>query len=232
VNEHPPELVMELALRGEPLGEGDWARHLATCPDCARRLDEMRAEDAHYRATAQARALRARLGAAPPAAPPRRVRPWLPVIVPALALAAVALFWVRSTEREDPYTEKGGGLELTVQRGGRSAAWDGSPVRAGDLLQLGWSSGSKGYLAVMAREADGTVTTLFPESGDQATAIGAGAHQPLGRSLIADGRPLEILAFYDHGAFALPALRAAMDRREPLAFSGKRQVMKVPGTPP
>jgi hypothetical protein len=231
VSEHPPQLVLELALRGEPLGENEWADHLATCTDCARRLGEMRAEDERYRSTPQARMLRARLRDAPPV-PTRRPRLWLPVLVPALALAAIAIFWVHSAEREDPFAAKGGGLELTVQRGGSAAPWDGSSVRAGDLLQLGWSSGGKGYLAVLAREGDGTVTTLFPETGDKATAIGAGTHQPLGRSVVADGRSLEIFALFSDDTFALPTLRDAMSRGEPLVFSGKRQMMKIPGTPP
>jgi len=227
---HPPELILERVLRGESLA-APWPAHLEGCAECARRLAEMRQEDARYRATPQAQRLAARLREGPltPRRPGRAA--WLAVLVPSVTVALVAVLWIHSTHQESGFTAKGGGLEASVGREGRVAAWDGAPLRNGDVLQLAWSSGKAGYLAVMVREVDGRVTTVFPPQGDSAGAIEAGPHQPLGGSLRVDGRPLEVVALFADRPFALASLRAALGRGAPLEFSGRRQTLKLPGTP-
>jgi hypothetical protein len=231
VSAHPPTLVLEKILRQEPLGEsGHWAAHVADCAACAAEVDRMRLEDRAYLETAQAQDLMAKLRqpAAPsrPAVVGRLPRFFLPIALPALALAAAMLLWPK-TPVDNPFTAKGNGLELVVQRGTTTGPWDGQPLRANDSLQLSWTSAA-GELAVFACEGS-EVTQLYPETGERSQAIAASAHRPLGGSVRMDGRTVTIETFFGRAPFDLGPLRAKLQEQSEPTFAGQHRSVTLPG---
>lgn len=162
--------------------------HLASCAPCAARRRELDAD--RDRTTPALRPLR--MSASPhPASPPRRVS-FGPTLAGALALAAAAAFTLTRPPAASPPlpgvaatapTErmKGASVELvaTVERGAHQfRVISGDPVRAGDRVQLAYSTVSAAHLHVLGVDGTGTIARYFPE--------------PSGRSRVEEGREVEL----------------------------------------
>jgi hypothetical protein len=71
-----------------------------------------------------------------------------------------------------------------IQRGPKSAPWDHLRLTAGDSVQLGWSAGKGGYIAVLALEDGRVASVLYPAKSEDAVTVPPGESR-LGDSLIA-----------------------------------------------
>ncbi|MBN1607030.1 MAG: hypothetical protein JW940_10380 [Polyangiaceae bacterium] len=229
-----------LARVGEGALFSAWAAHVDQCASCAQRLAEARQMGDAYLGSSQARELRerllARLGNRPRAW--KWIRPALGGGLAAAAAASIAVM-VRSpghgTDKLEPATQaawqaKGAGVvTLTVQRGERSWAWDGSPLEPGDRFQLGWLAPRSGYLAVLGRKRDGETLVLFPEEGSESASVGGGSAVPLGRSVVAarDLDGLGLISLFSGAPFALDPWQSELRRRGVLEATREVQIGRV-----
>jgi len=229
---HPPLLVLELQLIGEPVGSAR-QEHIAGCSECAARLAGLRAEDEAYRRSPRARQLAARLSDPPP----RRVglRRWLLVfLVPsATAAAFAALVWPTfrhsaATDLRAKGTPRAVELSLIVRRGGLLEPWDGRPLHEGDWLQLVASRGQPRQLAAFAIQGT-EVTRVFPETGITSAAVPPGTDVPLGPSLRLDGHDVAVLIFTASEPFAIAPIESALRAGGEAPFSGERERIQCPG---
>jgi hypothetical protein len=150
------------------------------------------------------------------------------LLFPAAAVAGAALLWQRPAS-DGTLTAKGGGLEVTLQRGSTVGPLGAVPLQAGDLLQLSWSSPTGGYVAVFATEADGRVEQIYPR-GALAAPVPTGPHQPLGGSLKVDGKNLVLHAFFASEPFSLAGLEGPLRRGEIPSLKGLHRILELPGT--
>jgi hypothetical protein len=197
--EHPPDFVLELihADEGASRVSEAWRRHSAGCCRCTARLAELDRDSRAYQASARARSLRQLLAttmtAAAEAAAGRgapssrrfsRSPWWLGLSAAAAGIALVAALAVRTPDAGGDLHIKGRGrLGAEVRREGRTAPWDGGPLRAGDQLQPTWAGPTAGFLVVTAREGAREEIELFPDDKDGAGSVPAGAVRAVGGSL-------------------------------------------------
>jgi hypothetical protein len=178
-----------------------WQGHLDSCSRCQATLKEMKLAGAHYMRSSSAAQLREQLRAGPTPFWRRLLsRQWVMIAAPAMALAVVALaVWAPPP---DDLTPKGNAsMALMVQRAGQAArAWDGKPLQPGDAAQVLWTSPRAGFLALVARGADGKTTTLM-----EPTKVAASSGAPVGPSLRIDSPEdvYEVLALFDTAPFSL-----------------------------
>ncbi len=114
-------------------------------------------------------------------APSRGLR-WTMPIAGALAVAAVAMIFLRSrnkTEEDGAYdgTQKGGKIELLLFAGQSDQLKPlnvEDKIFAGDLLQAGYSSPADGYGAVLSLDGAGNASTYVPAIGNAMVLLPAG----------------------------------------------------------
>ncbi|MFP2926317.1 hypothetical protein ACLESO_14075 [Pyxidicoccus sp. 3LG] len=126
------------------------------------RLEELRADSAAFLVRRPPGPLVARYEESLPA----KRRPWWMLLVPALAASVLVVVW----PREDPYTVKGG-VSLVVHRKAGEGSARVEPEAAlapGDVLQFEVKAAEDGYVAVLSRDGEGTVTVYHPYGGKSA----------------------------------------------------------------
>jgi hypothetical protein len=102
----------------------------------------------------------------------------------AAGIALVVGFAMRTPDANGDLHVKGRGrLGADVRRAGRTAPWDGGPLRAGDQLQLTWAGPTAGFLVLTAREGAREEIEIFPDDGDGAGWVPAGTERAVGGSL-------------------------------------------------
>jgi len=223
----PSDLDLEMHLL-EP-ARSPLAGHLAACPRCAGRLAEMNRIGEEFRrevfpATVDAVVERAR-GRRP-------LRPWLLAAVPLSAAAAAAVLLV-ARPPADYVGSKGSPLALSVfvqTVEGARAATDGEVVPAGAALRFQVRPRGACRLWVLSVDASGTVSRLFPATGEAGQVPGTG---PLPGGAVLDGRagPERIFAVcsatplpFDRVAGAALAAAAGGDAR----VRGARAIQGLP----
>lgn len=148
---------------------------LAESPEDRTRLEELRADSAAFLLQHPPGPLVARFEAE---RRPAWWRRWPTLLAPALAVAAAVLLVVLYP-REDPYSVKGDVVLVVHRKVGDTSA----PVRPeellvpGDALRFEVRVGKDGYVAVLGRDARGTVTVYHPYGGAEAAPYSAA--QPL-----------------------------------------------------
>ncbi|NTX40261.1 DUF4384 domain-containing protein [Myxococcus sp. CA033] len=141
------------------------ARHIAGCAHCqtwersaAEASRAFALENPRWMAKTQARS--------------RPLPRWAPLL-PAAALAAAALFFLRSPPPEAPrYATKG--EELTVYIGGQGApraATQGERVRPGESLRFQVAPGSAAFVWIASVDSTGAVSRLVPAEGTTPLAV-------------------------------------------------------------
>jgi hypothetical protein len=181
----PSQLALERYELGEIEGTASapTAEHIRTCPTCAQSLKTIRAGRDSYRASAAAARVRAALVEAP--RPVRRP----PRLAVGMALAAslligLAIWRVAPGPARDVFQPKGpGAIAATIQRGTQTFAWDGTPIRPGDRVQLIWR-GSPGFLAVLGRWDEERWEAVHPQGAPLAEPVVEGA--VLGNSIVVE----------------------------------------------
>jgi anti-sigma factor RsiW len=178
--------ALDMMLAGElaPAALTQAQRHLPGCAACSARHREL---EAGRRAFAlEAPAFAKVVATVKPARPARRG--WLFGGAFATVAAAAMLLVLRAFPDDDAVRTKGGDkLAFFVDHQG--AVREGGPgevVRAGDRLQLVYTTSKPRYLAVFLRDAKGAVTVAFPRA-TTAAKLEAGANVPLPYSLELDG---------------------------------------------
>lgn len=133
------------------------------------------------------------------AAAPRRRR-WS-FVVPVLATVAAALVAAVAVPRrapaplaatEDGVRVKGLAPHLVVHRrtaSGAELVAPGTPVRPGDLVQLGYVSAGRPYGAIVSLDGAGSVTRHWPVDGPGAAALEAGREVVLPEAFRLDAAP-------------------------------------------
>lgn len=202
------EYLLELAVAGE-LPEDERRRVLAG----ARRAGEDPVADLARDAAATlarlppeqvaaevARRVVLATAAAQPA--PRR---WSLLAVPALAAVGAALLVAVAVPRRAPPASEGAGAgapdvvrvkglrpHLVVHRRtpqGAERVPPGTPVRAGDLVQLGYVAGGRPYGAIVSVDGAGGVTRHWPVDGTMSAALESGREVLLPESFRLDDAP-------------------------------------------
>jgi hypothetical protein len=240
--EHLTPLAFELLLSGgAPAESGQrWRQHLQSCAACNLRLSEARGLGEDWSASPDAERIGRQLASAegnagaPFARPQRRTRArwWAAAFaLPAAALAA----WLLVPRAPARFTAKGdGALAALVQPVGSAAATPLPPdattaLTPGDRVQLTWSSARPGYLALLARDADGDVHRLFPETGADSAPVPVTVARPVGASLpVHPGfRPLRVWAVFADGPFALAPLVEELRTRGAIEARAGRSVEQL-----
>lgn len=181
----PPDLRLEAHLLDpERSGLGP---HLEDCPACRERLEEMRRQGEDFRRFVYPATVEAVMERSRP-------RPWWktwPVLVPVPALAAAAaLFLIVRPERPPgDYVGVKGGVALAVYAatpaGARLVA-DGGEVPANAALRFQVRPARPCRLWLVAVDAAGKVSRLYPASGDDGAEVTGPGALPGGAVL--DGR--------------------------------------------
>lgn len=184
----PPEFALERYHLGEIAGTASevWVSHIESCPRCQATLASLRAADADV------------------VLPELRVvplrRPVWPAVAAAFVASAASLVVFVSKPPGPGVSMKGAGvLGVSLVRGETISEYSGAePLRAGDALQLSWTSAEAGHLVVYAFEPNGEVSELFPMSS-----MPASSKQLLGgRILISSSHDgAEICALFDRKEF-------------------------------
>ncbi|MCY1019707.1 DUF4384 domain-containing protein [Pyxidicoccus sp. MSG2] len=169
------------------------------------RLEALRADSAAFLVQHPPGPLVARYEAAEPA----RRRPWWVLLVPALAASVLVVVWLR----EDPYTVKGT-VSLVLHRkagDGSTRVEPGATLAPGDVLQFEVKAAEDGYVAVLSRDGQGTVTVYHPFGGTEAARYQA-ARPMLPAAIELDGvrGHEEVYALHSSQPFALDQAVAAL----------------------
>jgi hypothetical protein len=241
--EHLTPLAIELLLAGGAPAESGrrWRAHLQGCSPCNQRLAEARGLGEDWSASPDADRIGRRLADAQAdavARPPRprrrpRARWWAAAF--ALPAAALAAWLLLPRPPSAPFTAKGDAdLAALVQHAGSATASALAPgattaLTPGDRVQLTWSSGRSGHLALIARDADGDVHRLFPESGPDSAPVAAGAARAVGPSLVVQPgfRPLRVWGVFAEAPFAVPSLLDELRTRGSLAARPGRSLQQL-----
>lgn len=177
----PPDLALERYHLGEIAGTASrvWAEHIEGCARCQATLRALADDDERPRA--------------PLHLPTRRAAPRPRLTARVAALSALALvggagllIGLGTGAPHDTWHTKGTGLlSLALEDG---STWRGQPLRPGARAQLTWRGAEAGFLAVVAVEATGAVSVLYPEHDPLAVAVPARAPHVLGGSLVVEAR--------------------------------------------
>jgi len=214
------DLVLDKLATGELEASADHAsaeQHLASCDRCAARHAELKHEHEAFLAQAPSFAAHAQLVS--PRKPQRAAR-WS-AAAGALAMAAIALLWLRTTGDRDridaPDTRSKGAphLGLFIKRGYQvQRAASGAQVQSGDLLRFAYSSDRPRYLAIL--DLDGGSASIYfpPQGGTQAVAIAAGNDVALDFGVEQNGSAADerIYGVFCAEPFALPPLIEALNQ--------------------
>jgi hypothetical protein len=236
--EHLSDLRLDELLVGERPDHAAY-QHLATCGECRARRDELAADRAQFLAAPPPLPARRPPPRPAPARISRRTR-WL-ASGGLVAAAAIVLFVAplgRGGSDVTPAGDagetrtKGGGGRLGViveHRGEQRAALPGEVVHPGDTLVFEISTPRPTHVAVLGRDARGSLHIYFP-SGPAAEALGAGADQPLPLATVLDeslGAERLIAAFCERPV-PVAALRDAPEAAPPGCAFDVFAIEKVP----
>ncbi len=184
----PSDLRLEAHLldeSGSPI-----ASHLSTCDRCRARLEEMRRLGEEFRREVYPATVEAVVEAARPRSPWRRWAVYLAPIPVAAVAAAVVLMVQPRGPGEDYLGTKGSGLMLAVfaraADAGRVVA-DGESVSPSAALRFQVHPATPCRLWLVSVDSAGTVSRLYPASGEGGAEVaGAG---PLPGGALLDGKP-------------------------------------------
>jgi len=172
----PSDLQLDAWDAGE-LPDGEAAallEHAAGCPDCAARVEAVRARREAFGADAALRALGRRLEDEAAPAPAWR-RWWRPALGRAAVAAAVLLMLPVLAPREAPDTIRlKGDLALVVHRrtaGGSEPLTDGAMARPGDRLGFRVRAPRPGHVLLQVRDGGGALQRLLPRPGQADTVV-------------------------------------------------------------
>ena len=183
MTDHISDLRWDRWLAGE-LSANDTAAALAHAEACARCSERMRALSVERD--------QFRLRPTPIAfARARRVPRWLVGGGLSLVAAAAVLVLVfrSGSMREGDRSKGGGGPSLIVAGGERGALVPlstGDVVRAGDSLQVGYTSERDGFGALISRDGAAAVSTYVPSQGATLVRLPAGTDREFPESTILD----------------------------------------------
>ncbi len=213
--EHLSALVLDELAAGLPVAPAD-ARHAKECAPCAQRLDALHTERAQIAASPRFEEAFTAAVARGKVVPLRRRA--LAVAAPLLALAAAAaVFVLRPPARplSDGDRLKGGpSVELLSQAGAPVTS-----ARVGDTLTLAVGSAGFAHALVLAVDARGELTVLWP-AGLESEPLPPGARVRLGAGFQVTPGDVEVLALFSDepisrvGAYARFAGELARARRE------------------
>ncbi len=161
---------------------------LADCEHCQSRLQSMVAESEAFNASVnpgfESAAVLQKLEASEAQSTTpwwaKLTKPWMPVLV-----AAVALFAIVPLTQVDPDPEpgvriKGGGVGLSMfvkDLDGVQPGHDGMHLSAGDQIQFRYNADEHDYLFIISVDARGTISSLYPEETEQSIRVlPQGAH--------------------------------------------------------
>jgi hypothetical protein len=236
---HPPGRVLDaLAFApGETHRASGPTRHVSACEVCQARIAALRDERARFLRARPARAFSARVLAR--AARPswwERPRVWAWAMVPALALAALALHGAlpRAGASGGPLEGaasiryKGAApvrWEVLVSREGRPAVAfpEGMPLRQGDVLRFRVVLPERGYVFIANLDEAGQFTRYYPADSVHAEALELGEHVLPGSVVLDDARGEErVMVFVSPAPLEAreieAALRQAFERAGGLRF--------------
>jgi hypothetical protein len=232
--------ALERLRMGEPGASAVWRSHVQGCSHCAERLACLEEEERAFHLAAPGARLRQALAAEEERRQARSSRA-LFLASPlrwALALAAcvLAVVLLRPAPPGTELVAKGqASVGLLVQPSGAPTPrpWDGAALRAGDRIQLLWSSPRPEQVAVLGEEASGAVSALFPASGTSSALVAAGARS-LGDSFVLDEEAARgrLWIFIAPEPFELgPLLEAVVQRPRdlPAHFAGAVHTLELRG---
>lgn len=196
MSRHIPDWVLERFAVGQ-LPEGFTPEDIAQDPSVPERLAALQKSNAEvlrtYLPAQVAREVERRHGKSRPRA--AAVRPWLPVLVPALVAAALVVALrpaVLRPAEDEGLRPKGLAPHLAVYRQARSAAETlepGAKVRAGDVLQLEVVAPGARFAVVVSIDGAGAVTLHAPEHEGAAIELPEAGVQPLPHAYALDNAP-------------------------------------------
>jgi hypothetical protein len=234
------DLMLDRLLDGELAAAPELATveaHLASCPLCQRRRDEIRSAPAL--APDPSWAPPGAIVAAGSARRTRRVAAGLTLGLAAAAALALAVRTRDVTPDGGTGTRTKGGafaLDLVVRREGGAVepVLPQVPLRPGDAIRFRVRAPGPGYLAVVGLDGGGNVTGYVPRAGeaapaaapDESAVAGAGAGRLLDGSVVLDDVPGDeqvIAVLCERQADAARAVEAA---RAALAQAGTARAVK------
>jgi len=181
----PSDLELERHLLGEVPAV---TAHLAECPLCAARLEEMEREGETFRREVFPATVGEVVARSRPAVIHLRRR-WGLLIAPLSAAAAAVIVFLASRPAPDYVGLKGGALALAVYvqtPDGAHAARDGEAVDAAANVRFHVRPARACGLWILSVDASGQVSRLYPAEGDAAGELGEATTLPGGARL--DGR--------------------------------------------
>jgi hypothetical protein len=198
-----PDFLLEQLILSElpPEKEADVLRDLEAEPGGMDRLARLRASNQEIlgtylpeRATTEINR-RLALTRSEPRSQPARSRIW--VLAPALAAAAAILFWVILPLERGPgvdlqTTRVKGNPGLVIYRKvpqGVEELGNGSRVRPGDVLQVGYQAAGATHGVIISVDGRGAVTLHFPASPADPTALAEAGAQSLPHAYELDDAP-------------------------------------------
>jgi len=187
---HVPALKLRRFFVGEPLGDeaAVIAAHTQSCASCRGRLRQLEEEQSRFFSTVSADRFAAGVERAVrvpgPSRRPATTRSYLTVMGLGFAATGFALFlgakplWdaraggraESSSEVHRNNTKGGAGISVRVAegRGGRqreAASSVPEPLVAGERVRVGYEPGGHRFVFVFSVDAEGRMTSLYPESG-------------------------------------------------------------------
>lgn len=165
----PSDLELERLLRAPARADG----HVAACPRCGARLEELRRLGEEFAREVFPATVEAVVAASGPPRLSPRPFVWL---VPALAAAAaVVVLALRVASPDGLFGGKAALSLVAYGPGGDRAIADGQVVPAGTGLRFEVRPGRSCNLFVAATDAAGQVARVFPEDGSEGRSVKAGA---------------------------------------------------------
>lgn len=150
---------------------------------------------------------------------------WSTLLIPVLAAAAVILMLLRPTE--GPYTVKGPPVVVLHRKtaNGSVEVSPDVPLAPGDDIRFEVKASASGFLAVLSRDAKGTITVYYPYGGEAAAPYDA--HQPLLPGAISLDDTLgreDVYALHSTRAFNLAWALEALQAGRPLEEVAPRSI--------